>query len=76
MTEIDLKLDLPDSVAREAKAAGLLSPRAVARLLREEIRRRAIERLRAGAARASAAGSKPLSMAEIQEEVEAVRKGT
>jgi hypothetical protein len=29
MTEIDLKLDLPGSVAREAKAAGLL---------REEIR--------------------------------------
>ncbi|HEY6814939.1 MAG TPA: hypothetical protein VI168_05320, partial [Croceibacterium sp.] len=62
MTKIDLSLELPASVAREAEEAGLLSPRAVARLLREEIRRRAAQRLIDGAARASAAGSIPLSM--------------
>ncbi len=74
MTKIDLKLDLPDSLARDAEAAGLLSPRAVARLLREEMRRAAARRLLEGAARATAAGIKPLSLAEIQREVAAVRK--
>lgn len=74
MTEIDLKLDLPDSVAREAKAAGLLSPRAVARLLREEIRRRAFRRIAEGAQRVRDAGVPALSMEDIQREVDAVRK--
>jgi hypothetical protein len=41
MTKIDLTLALPDRLAVEAKEAGLLSARAVARLLREELRRRA-----------------------------------
>ncbi|MGZ8285874.1 MAG: hypothetical protein ACXW27_15560 [Allosphingosinicella sp.] len=72
MTKIDL--ELPDGLAREAEAAGLLSSRAVAKLLREEMRRAAARRLLEGAARATAAGSKPLSMAEIQREVSAVRK--
>ena len=33
MTKIDLELTLPASLAREAEAAGLLSPRALKRLL-------------------------------------------
>lgn len=74
MTFIDLKLELPDSLAREAEAAGLLSPRAIARLLREGVRRKAAKRLLEGAARATAAGSKPMSMAEVQREVSEVRK--
>ena len=41
MTKVDLTLNLPDSLAHEADAAGLLSSRAVARLLREEMRRAA-----------------------------------
>ncbi|MEO7177586.1 MAG: hypothetical protein ABIW83_01970 [Allosphingosinicella sp.] len=72
MTKIDL--ELPDSLAREAEAAGLLSSRAVAKLLREEMRRAAARRLLEGAARATAAGSIPLSLADIQREVDAVRK--
>ena len=74
MTKIDLSLDLPDRVAIEAREAGLLSARAVARLLRDEIRRQAAGRLLAGAGRANVAGSKPLPMAEIQSEIDAVRK--
>ena len=74
MTKVDLTLELPDGVAREAKAAGLLSSAAVARLVRAEMRRQAAERLLAGAARVNAAGIKPMSMAEIQKEVDAVRK--
>jgi hypothetical protein len=75
MTFIDLKLELPDSLAREAKAAGLLSPRAMKRLLREGVRREAARRLAEGAERARKTGVAPLSMAEIQTEVSGVRKG-
>jgi hypothetical protein len=74
MTKIDLSLELPDSLARDAEAAGLLSPRAVARLLREEMRRAAARRIREAVARAAAAGSVPMSLAEIQCEVDEVRR--
>ena len=74
MTKVDLTLDLPDRVARDAEAAGLLSATAIARLVRAEIRRQAAERLLAGAARVEAAGIDRMPMAEIQAEVDAVRK--
>jgi len=73
MTTLEVKLDLPDRLAREAQAAGLLEPRALAQLLKDAMRRQAAQALLAGAARATAAGSKPLSMDEIQAEVNAVR---
>ncbi len=58
----------PAALLREAQAAGLLTPDALAQLLKDAMRRRA------GAARATAAGSVPLSMKEIQAEVHAVRR--
>lgn len=74
MTTLELKLKLPDRLAREAQAAGLLTPEAMAQLLKDAMRRRAGQVLLAGAARATAAGSTPLSMKEIQEQVNAVRR--
>ena len=74
MTTLELKLNLPDRLAREAQAAGLLTPEALAHLLKDAMRRRAGQTLLAGAARATAAGSKPMSMKEIQAEVAAVRR--
>lgn len=74
MTTLELKLNLSDRLAREAQAAGLLTPQALADLLKDAMRRRAAQALLAGAARATAAGSKPMSMDEIQAEVDAVRK--
>ena len=74
MTTLELKLNLPDRLAREAQAAGLLTPDALAQLLKEAMRRRAGQALLAGAARATQSGSKPLSMKEIQAEVNAVRR--
>jgi hypothetical protein len=74
MTTLEVKLDLPDRLAREAQAAGLLTPRALSRLLKDAMRRRAAQALLAGAVRASQAGSKPLPMREIQAEVNAVRR--
>lgn len=74
MTTLEVTLDLPDRLAREAQAAGMLTPRALSRLLKEAMQRRAAQSLLAGAARATAAGSKPLSMKAIQAEVNAVRR--
>jgi hypothetical protein len=74
MTTLELKLNLPDRLAREAQAAGLLTPEALAQLLKDAMRRRAGQALLAGAARATAAGSKPMSMKEIQAEVNTVRR--
>lgn len=74
MTTFELKLNLPDRLAREAQAAGLLTPEALSDLLKDAMRRRAAQALLAGAERASKAGSKPLPMDEIQSEVNAVRR--
>ena len=74
MTTLELKLNLPDRLAREAQAAGLLTPDALTDLIEDAMRRRAAQTLLAGAARASKSGSKPLPMDEIQAEVNAVRR--
>ena len=74
MTTLELKLNLPDQLAREAQAAGLLTPEALSDLLKDAMRRRAALALLAGAERAAKAGSKPLAMDEIQSEVNAVRR--
>lgn len=74
MTTLEVKLDLPDRLAREALAAGLLTPNALREMVKDAMRRRAARALLAGAARASAAGSKPLSMKAIQAEVNSVRR--
>lgn len=73
MTTLEIKLDLPDRLAREAQAAGLLTPKALGCLLKNALQRHAARTLLAGAACASQTESKPLSMHEIQMEVNAVR---
>jgi hypothetical protein len=74
MTTLEVKLDLPDRLAREALAAGLLTPKALREMVKDAMQRRAAQTLLAGAQRASAAGAKPLSMKEIQAEVNTVRR--
>ncbi|MBC5766132.1 hypothetical protein [Ramlibacter albus] len=69
-----MKLDLPDRLAREAQAAGLLTPKALREMLKEAVQRRAAQALLAGASRGSAAGGRPLSLKDIQAEVNAVRR--
>jgi hypothetical protein len=72
---IELKVTLPDRLAREAREAGLLNPKAIQRLLREAMRRRAAAReFLSVADRVAAAGVPPMSEDEIQTEIDAVRK--
>jgi negative regulator of replication initiation len=73
MTTLEVKLDLPDRLAREAQAAGLLTPNALRKLLKDAMQRRAAQALLGGAARASESGSKPLSLKAIQQQVNAAR---
>lgn len=69
-----LELTLPDSLAEEARAAGLLEPQAIERLLREALRRAAFDEFLAVAERAEAAGASPLSEADVNAEIQAYRQ--
>lgn len=71
---MELRVDLPDGLANEAKAAGLLTPEAIERLLREAVRRKGVDELFEAADRMAAANIPPMTMQEIQAEVDAVRK--
>ncbi|WP_293649282.1 hypothetical protein [Thiolapillus sp.] len=68
-----LTIDLPDNLAEEAKQAGLLTPNAIENILRETLRRRAVNGLFSAADKFAAANLPPMTMDEIQEEVNAVR---
>ena len=68
-----LTIDLPDNIAKEAKDAGLLTPEALAQLLKDAMRRQAGRRLLEVTKRIQAAGIPPMSDEEIVAEVKAVR---
>ncbi len=68
-----LTIDLPDNLADEAGKAGLLAPDALEILLREALRRLAVEDLFKSTDRLVAADSPPMTLGEIQQEVDAVR---
>jgi post-segregation antitoxin (ccd killing protein) len=72
MTELRVKL--PERLARDARDAGLLSPPAIRALLRQAMRRKAAaQRFLENAGRVAAAGVPALSEDEIQAEIEALR---
>lgn len=72
MTE--LKVILPDNLARDARKAGLLTQKAIEELLRDAMRRRAARAFLSNAQRVAEAKIPPLSEEEIQAEIEVVRK--
>ena len=73
MTTLELKLNLPDQLARDALAAGLLTEQELERLVREALRARSLERLDAVTAKLAADPLPPMSESEIQAEIEAYR---
>jgi hypothetical protein len=72
MTVQVLTVTLPERLAREAEAKGLLKPEALERLLREELRRRAEQLFRA-ADRLAAPDQPAPSEAEFEAEIDAAR---
>jgi len=73
MTELELKLSLPDQLATQAKAAGLLTSEAIERLVREAIRKAVSERLVEFGKRLREPGGPEISAAELESELKAVR---
>ena len=73
MTTLELTLTLPDRLAEEAKAAGLLTPKELERIVREALQAKRIERL--GKAREVLAANPvpPMTPEEIQTEIAAYR---
>jgi len=69
----EILLTLPDNLAREAEASGLLKPEFIASLLRTEIRRRRVNKLFAAADRLVDL-DEPITEAEIEAEIAASRR--
>jgi hypothetical protein len=68
---VELTVTLPEAVAKEAQAIGLLQPEAVERLFRDAIRRRQQEQLFSAADRLAALDLPPLTATELNAEIEA-----
>ncbi len=69
-----IQIELPDATAQAALSAGLLTPKALDRLLTDAIKRQqAADSLLSIADRVADAGIAPMSMDEINAEVKAAR---
>jgi hypothetical protein len=69
--QLEVTLTLPDSLAREAEASGLLTPQGLEALLRAEVQRRRVAQLFEAADRLAALP--PLTEAEVEAEIQAAR---
>jgi hypothetical protein len=70
---LEIKLDLSEALAREAKNKGLLESPAVERMLRAELKRSRVDQLFATADRLAAQGLPPLTETEVDAEIQAAR---
>ena len=70
---LELKLDLSESLAQEAKNEGLLEAPAVERMLRAELKRNRVDQLFAAADRLAAQNQPVLTEAEVETEIHAAR---
>ena len=73
MTELELKLSLPDQLAKQAKAAGLLTSESIERLVRDAIRKAAAQRLIELGKCLREPGTSEITGAELEAELKAVR---
>lgn len=71
--QLELTLLLPDTLAREAAARGLLTPRGLEALLRAELQRHRTDQLFVAADRLAASSLTPLTEAEVEAEIQAAR---
>lgn len=74
MSTREITLILPDALAREAEANGLLTSQIFESLLREEIRRRRVDKFFEIADRLASQDLTPMSGEEIEAEIRAVRE--
>lgn len=72
MTTVEIQLS--DTLAKEAQAAGLLSSEAIEALLREAVRQRRISRLFEAKEKLQVAGIPPMTAEQIEAEIRAARE--
>lgn len=70
---LELKVDLSETLAQEAKSKGLLESPAVERMLRAELKRSRVDQLFAAADRLAAQNLPPMTEAEVEAEIQAAR---
>ena len=68
-----IQIDLPEATAEAARDAGLLTPQALERLLNDALRRKAVGELFGTMDELADANFPPVTMDQIQAEVDAVR---
>lgn len=68
-----VQITLPDQLAQQAQAAGLLTDQAMERIIKMELKRRAGEQLLDSARRIGALEGAPMSAQQIQAEIDAYR---
>jgi len=73
MTTLEVTLELPDSLAKEAQQAGLLAPEELERLVREALRAKRVERLSDVRQKLAVEPLLPMTPEEIQAEIDAYR---
>jgi hypothetical protein len=71
----EVTLQLPDSLAKDAEAAGLLAPDAMQALLREALRRQAGQAIAATRDAVAQAGIRPVPLDEVEAMVRGIRSG-
>lgn len=76
MATLEVTLELPDSLAKEAQQAGLLAPEELERLVREALRAKRVERLSKVREKLVAEPLPPMTPEEIQAEIDAYRAQT
>lgn len=73
MTELELRLSLPDQLANQARDAGLLTSEAIERLVRDAIRKAAAQRFIELGRRLREPGGADITDAQLEIELKAVR---
>ena len=73
MTRVNVEIELPDTLASQAKKAGLLEPEALERMVREALLATRVESLAQAREVLAANPLPPMTPEEIQAEIDAYR---
>lgn len=70
-----LQITLPDQLVAEAQRAGLLTPEAIERMVREQLRAERVDKLQQARRQLAATPLPSMTREEIQAEIDAYRAG-
>lgn len=73
MTTLEVTVNLPDPIAREARRAGLLTDQAISRLIEEAVQRDAGKKLLDAMHRLRDAPGEPMTEKDVAEEIRLAR---